>query len=269
MRQFKSIVSLFVVSFIFPNIFAQDAVKLKTVRTEYGVFIDSKFNSIGNLDGAVINPDSVSILVTQMYIVNTSNDTFKGTDKFMQVMIFHPYSASGELLTEPDYNESNSYPFVNDLLPGDTTCFGTMVFRFSDIRYAVGESTWKQISYWKIITGISYTSVDGIYSDTVFFASADTCTFRITASGVGVADVTGNVAGCEVFPNPASEQLNVTCEEPMQSIALFNTAGQRVRQMESCGSEAQIPLSGLHRGLYLMKVHTANGSAVRKVVVEF
>ncbi|MCR5190958.1 MAG: T9SS type A sorting domain-containing protein, partial [Bacteroidales bacterium] len=71
-----------------------------------------------------------------------------------------------------------------------------------------------------------------------------------------------------VFPNPASEQLNITCGEEMRSIALFNTAGQRVRQMEPCGSEVQIPLSGLPRGLYLLRVQTANGSAVRKVVVE-
>ncbi|MBR5664457.1 MAG: T9SS type A sorting domain-containing protein [Bacteroidales bacterium] len=72
----------------------------------------------------------------------------------------------------------------------------------------------------------------------------------------------------KVFPNPASEQLNVTCEEPMQSLALFNTTGQRVRQMEPCGTEVQIPLSGLPRGLYLLKVETAGGSVVRKVVVE-
>ena len=72
----------------------------------------------------------------------------------------------------------------------------------------------------------------------------------------------------KVFPNPASEQLNVTCGEEMQSLALFNPTGQRVRQMEPCGMEVQIPLSGLPHGLYLLKVETAAGTAVRKVVVE-
>ena len=57
-------------------------------------------------------------------------------------------------------------------------------------------------------------------------------------------------------------------EQPMQSLALFNTTGQRVRQMEPCGTEVQIPLSGLPRGLYLLRVQTASGSAVRRVVVE-
>ena len=71
-----------------------------------------------------------------------------------------------------------------------------------------------------------------------------------------------------VFPNPASEQLNVTCGDEMRSIALFNPTGQRVRQMEPCGNEAQIPLSGLPHGLYLLRVETAGGTAVRKVVVE-
>ncbi len=104
-----------------------------------------------------------------------------------------------------------------------------------------------------------------VYCDSIQELSSKTVSFRIE-NGSAVKDCAESTL--KVFPNPASEQLNVTCGEEMQSLALFNPTGQRVRQMESCGSEAQIPLSGLPRGLYLLKVETAGGTAVRKVVVE-
>ena len=90
-----------------------------------------------------------------------------------------------------------------------------------------------------------------VYCDSIQELSSKTVSFRIE-NGSAVKDCAESTL--RVFPNPASEQLNVTCEEPMQSLALFNTTGQRVRQMEPCGSEAQIPLSGLPRGLYLLRV---------------
>ncbi|MBP5443869.1 MAG: T9SS type A sorting domain-containing protein [Treponema sp.] len=104
-----------------------------------------------------------------------------------------------------------------------------------------------------------------VYCDSIQELSSKTVSFRIE-NGSAVKDCAESTL--KVFPNPASEQLNVTCGEEMQSLALFNPTGQRVRQMEPCGTEAQIPLSGLPRGLYLLRVQTASGSAVRKVVVE-
>lgn len=246
--------------FVISSVSAQDAVKLKTVRTEYGVFVNSKFNSMGNLDGAVINPDSVSILATQMYIVNTSKDTFKGTDKFRQVMIFYPYSSNGELLTEPDFNESNIYPFVNDLLPGDTVCFGTMRFRFSDIRDAVGENTWNQISYWKIVTGINYTSVDGIYSDSVLFAGADTCTFRVMSSD-GVPHVTA-AQSLSVYPNPATSQVMVRVSDPAAlngELTLTNMLGEVVCRRTITNAETPISLQGMANGMYIAVYRSSAG----------
>ena len=124
---------------------------------------------------------------------------------------------------------------------------------FSDGKYTI--KAW-------ISSGYLY----GAFCDSIVELSSKTVTFYVdtkTPVRETLAEST-----LRVFPNPASEQLNVTCGEEMQSLALFNPTGQRVRQMEPCGTEVQIPLSGLPRGLYLLRVQTASGSAVRKVVVE-
>ena len=110
-------------------------------------------------------------------------------------------------------------------------------------------------------------SYNGIpFNDSIKKLSSHTTHFSVAKKNA--IENVSETNSLKVFPNPASEQLNVTCGEEMQSLALFNPTGQRVRQMESCVTEAQIPLSGLPSGLYLLKVETAGGIAVRKVVVE-
>ena len=246
---------------------AQHAVKLKTIRTEYGLFKGSSLDIIGALDGAVINPDSVPMLATRMHIVNTGNTTFLSTDKFRQTIIFYAYSENGQMLIDPDINESNTYQFMNDVSHGDTVSYGTMAFYFSDIRTAVGEQTWKKISYWKIVSGISYTSVDGTYPDSVFYASADTCTFRIV-SNTGIRPVEkGTMVQCH--PNPVRDRLTIRCEkEAIQGVTLFNALGETVRILPPCGTETVLQTTGLPRGLYLLKVETATGTAIRKIAIQ-
>ena len=244
---------------------AQNAVKLKTIHTAYGLINGSSFHEIGALDGATIHSDSIPMLATHMHIVNTGNETFKGSDQFRQTIIFYAYSDNDELLIDPDYNESNTYPFVNNLLPGDTAVYGTMGFRFSDIRTAIGEKIWNRISYWKIITGINYTSVDGKIPDSVFFAGADTCTFRIV-TGNGVTEF--EKIQCRTFPNPATERLHVECNRDIQSLTLYNVTGLQVLRTYPRNSKAQISVSDLPHGMYLLQVQTKDGSSVRKIIVE-
>ena len=207
-----------------------------------------------DLDGLTIRTsDSVpqNYLAIGVLLINKGDKKFAKKDTVVYNMI---------LIGNGDTIRSNNiyHQMTFDWMPGDTigllddSCF----FRL----YKLKKGTYK------VYASVIYTSRDGYFCDSIVELSSKTVTFYVDTKAPvreTLAESTMNV-----FPNPASEQLNITCGEEMRSIALFNTAGQRVRQMEPCGSEAQIPLSGLPRGLYLLRVQTANGSAVRKVVVE-
>ena len=104
-----------------------------------------------------------------------------------------------------------------------------------------------------------------VYCDSIQELSSKTVSFRIE-NGSAVKDCAESTL--RVFPNPTSEQLNVTCGEEMRSIALFNPTGQQVLRVNPNAPQAELQVSGLPRGLYLLKVETAGGTAVRKVVVE-
>ena len=71
-----------------------------------------------------------------------------------------------------------------------------------------------------------------------------------------------------VQPNPASSKINVECKAEIRVLSLYNTAGQRLRQISPDATHVVLPVTGLPCGLYLLKVETDKGTAVQKVVVE-
>ncbi len=72
----------------------------------------------------------------------------------------------------------------------------------------------------------------------------------------------------QLFPNPASDRISVECGTEMRRVTLCNALGQQVLRVSPNAPQAELQVAGLPRGLYLLKVETAGGTAVRKVVVE-
>ena len=66
-----------------------------------------------------------------------------------------------------------------------------------------------------------------------------------------------------IFPNPATELINIEGSANIQQVELYNLQGQRVA-MET-GNVRTLSLNGLSAGMYIMKVTTDNGTATYKV----
>jgi hypothetical protein len=85
----------------------------------------------------------------------------------------------------------------------------------------------------------------------------------------------------KIYPNPASEALQITSSEKMQSISMYDSKGDMVIRWEGDkgrheeggtrgqgeGEKRSMSLKGLAPGLYLVRVETEKGMVVRKVVV--
>lgn len=70
-----------------------------------------------------------------------------------------------------------------------------------------------------------------------------------------------------VFPNPATNMLNVASESPMQRCLLMNSLGQIVIYQSMVGNETQMSLEGIAPGIYLLRVSTADGDETQKVMI--
>lgn len=69
-----------------------------------------------------------------------------------------------------------------------------------------------------------------------------------------------------VYPNPTDGDLNVRAEGRFD-LNVYSVSGTLVLAQEGLDSEARIDLSGLSKGVYMVEVKTAEGSAMNKVVV--
>ncbi len=70
-----------------------------------------------------------------------------------------------------------------------------------------------------------------------------------------------------VFPNPAKSYVAVRCAVPLRSVELFTLSGQRIKTREVAAKEAKLELNGVAPGLYLLKINSAEGSTVKKLLV--
>ncbi len=105
------------------------------------------------------------------------------------------------------------------------------------------------------------------------FGCSDTSDVVSVTSLAGVgesADISGRV---NLFPNPATEQIQLTLTSPFGEnfqVRLINQWGSVIRSAEMSGTPGEnlisIPLLGLPSGLYFVEVRTSAGFAVKRFV---
>ena len=106
----------------------------------------------------------------------------------------------------------------------------------------------------------------GIFCDSIVELSSKTVTFYVDTKAA--VQQVAQETSLNVFPNPARERISVSCETEMRRVTLCNALGQQLLRVNPNAPQAELQVAGLPRGLYLLKVETVAGSAVRKVVVE-
>jgi len=73
-----------------------------------------------------------------------------------------------------------------------------------------------------------------------------------------------------LFPNPASKQVTIRTDAPMESISLIDAMGRVVNTTIAAGNESQINISSLGAGLYVAKINLKDSqrSIVKTFTVE-
>jgi ligand-binding sensor domain-containing protein len=69
----------------------------------------------------------------------------------------------------------------------------------------------------------------------------------------------------KIFPNPANDVLNIAFEngQTNQSIEIYNSAMQMVKQLSLIESQQKVTVSGMDKGMYFVK----NGNQVSKLII--
>jgi hypothetical protein len=124
-----------------------------------------------------------------------------------------------------------------------------------------------------LVTETTYTdnvSVPGIYD---YYVTAVWDEGESDPSNTWTVDVqTGineNVLGAtQVFPNPAKELVNISSDFTINSVTVYNFAGQVVANEKVNGNEYQVNVTQFQPGIYVFQISTAEGMANYRIVVE-
>ncbi|WP_179352158.1 T9SS type A sorting domain-containing protein [Winogradskyella vidalii] len=115
---------------------------------------------------------------------------------------------------------------------------------------------------------------DNSYYDTAIFASLDlsgnerffNTTIDLGAyeynSTLGIDNVFLNTNAVKLYPNPVSDRLYIQSTEQIESVAIYNTNGQLVKESHTVNTG--IDVSNLSTGLYLIQMKTASSSINQK-----
>lgn len=101
-----------------------------------------------------------------------------------------------------------------------------------------------------------------VTSDTVIVAL-----FEWMADSVGIGELVDNSYEIIVYPNPAHGDVTVEVSNPA-TLTVLDLAGRVVVAPQLLSSSATLPLTDLPSGTYFLRVTTAEGTAVKKLIVK-
>lgn len=87
--------------------------------------------------------------------------------------------------------------------------------------------------------------------------------FTLGAHGMGNLD-----RFTRIVPNPAREMASVLSSYRLKSVAMYDLTGRLVLEQPAEGLSAVVNVSTLPRGTYIVAIHTQQGVATKKLVVE-
>ncbi|SRX76038.1 T9SS-dependent choice-of-anchor J family protein [Aequorivita antarctica] len=133
------------------------------------------------------------------------------------------------------------------------------------------------------ITGISVMDNDGVLGETINNLDPDTI-YDLYVRAVCNSDIKSNFTGPETFntmalsiteenfgqfryfPNPATNQLTLKANSPIEKVQIYNLLGQNIMEIMENALQLEVNTSAMMPGLYFMKVTINGGQKTFRVI---
>lgn len=100
----------------------------------------------------------------------------------------------------------------------------------------------------------------------LFNGNQSTYGYKYTCSGVGIDEFRALEA--KIYPTPTSDVVNIQTDESIESVQLFDLNGRLVMTDTPLSSKAQLEVSSLESGMYMIRVESQGAIHQSKVVIE-
>jgi|GEM_PF-1918069 len=152
--------------------------------------------------------------------------------------------------------------------------YGTGIMRTSLIVLAdsTGISGCRDSSLTVGVTNLAIASTQGGTVSSVSFNGTSptgqlnaTMTMQFFCGGPTSVEENGNETSF-IYPQPASDFLNVETTIPATKIEILNSNGQLIQSHQANGNRNQINVTGLSAGMYFMRIYAAEGQSVKRFI---
>ena len=191
-------------------------------------------------------------LVTGTYTVSQTSEGCESATVAVSVVVSQILGAPvGEAS-----QEFNAGDTVSDLTI-ETEAGAQLQWYFYDEQ----EDAWFEISSNTNLTD-GYT-----YGVTQAFGTCESERLPITVSVI-LGNPAFELKGVKVYPNPASDVVNVQANEVLSGVVIYNLLGQEVLRQSANADTVQLNISSLPQATYIMQASTANGGAATFKIVK-
>ena len=112
-----------------------------------------------------------------------------------------------------------------------------------------------------------YASMIHLVSDGASYSNGNGLAIRVLSGTAGIEETNNNTFN--VYPNPASDLINVTFSEDFNgSVSILNVTGKEVMTSSVNGAQFSVSTDGLSSGVYYVKVNDGTSSQIEKIVVK-
>ncbi len=123
-----------------------------------------------------------------------------------------------------------------------------------------------------LVTNLYYDDVNVPLDDHTYYVSAvypecEAFSNTIVLWYPGIPE--NDIQEIAIFPNPATNSVNIKSQNTISQISIINNFGQVVFSGNFDSNSVQVNTSGFNKGIYMIQVKTLEGSIVRKLVIKY
>ena len=149
--------------------------------------------------------------------------------------------------------ETDAFDYTYAVAENDNQSWLSIDVALDDFVTQAGGGSAARANLKQLVIGVAAT-LDLVYIDNIYFYIAQTAS---------IDDLQNNI---HVYPNPAKDTVRISAAESIDRMRIYDLTGKLVKQASPHKAAFSVDVSGLSKGVYLVKLNAGDREATTKMI---